>query len=269
MSPPTNESLDAELATVPPVQWPARCWFEASRRSRTSAIATMPEWEAAALGRARRATGKGHGRFSAPDAGNDVPVQRPRAFQPEDAAFFFGREVLVDELVARLHAVPDARDRRPLRKRQVLARTGGALPQQLAVRRLAREPALADPIFTPGVDPIEGARASARIRSPSTRRRAATELRDDPRVRPAVLLLADSRSARHRPVRRALHPRRRRCRSARVPRCVATLAASQDASVRVVLGLRSDFYRRAAHFPGSRTASATTRSWSARCGVTS
>ena len=64
----------------------------------------MAEWEAAALeALADDSRSRGVG-FRAVAAGATCPYKGLAAFQPQDAAFFFGREALVDELVARLQS---------------------------------------------------------------------------------------------------------------------------------------------------------------------
>ena len=73
--PAANDSLDAQLATVPPA------WREAFVRGLApepeERFATMPEWEAAALGALDEATGTVRVGFRAAHAGNHLPVQGP------------------------------------------------------------------------------------------------------------------------------------------------------------------------------------------------
>ena len=67
-------------------------------------FATMAEWEAAALEALDDATGTVAVGFRAAAPGATCPYKGLASFQPQDAAFFFGREALVDELVARLQS---------------------------------------------------------------------------------------------------------------------------------------------------------------------
>ena len=139
--PAASDSLDAQLATVPPA------WREVFVRGLApepeERFATMPEWEAAALGALDEATGAVRVGFRAAAPGTTCPYKGLASFQPEDAAFFFGREVLVDELVAPAADRADARDRRSLRERQVVAAAGRARARHRR-GRVARQPALAD-----------------------------------------------------------------------------------------------------------------------------
>ena len=125
-------------------------------------------------------------------------------------------------------------------------------------------------IFTPGADPMKELAYQLDRLTGDARGADGGAVARRPAVHPAVSLGADSRLARHRPVRRAVHARHRRRRSARVPRCVGDAhrvrrrehPSRARTAVRLLFGVR-------ALCRGSRTASATTRSSSARCGATS
>ena len=65
---------------------------------------TMGEWEVAAFTALDQAGGQSELGFRAAVPGATCPFKGLAPYQPEDAAFFSGREALVDELLARLQS---------------------------------------------------------------------------------------------------------------------------------------------------------------------
>jgi WD40 repeat protein len=105
--PPLPAAIEASLVGVPGT------WHDFFMRGMAAEpddrFATAEEWEAAAS--ASLATGAGILRtgsvgVTVSQPGATCPYKGLAAFQPEDAALFFGREELVDKLVSRLRAAP-------------------------------------------------------------------------------------------------------------------------------------------------------------------
>ena len=246
-APPESDALAAQVSTAP-VQWQT-VLARGLAADPEERYATMAEWEAAALGALEDATGGSFTvGFHAPAPGTTLPYKGLAAFQPEDAAFFFGREALVDELVRRLHASrtlviggPSGSGKSSLLRAGLFPTlAAGALPGSQHWRILT---------FSPGADALgELVHQLGRLapeRSPSS----ADELRADPRaVRRLVppdmhaLLAVDQFEELF--TYDANAPDRQVFLDA-----VAALVASQDASVRVALAMRADFYSTAALFP--------------------
>jgi WD40 repeat protein len=242
--PPASESLDEELATVPPA------WREVFIRGLApepdERIATMPEWEAAALGALDEATGRATVGFRTAAPGTTCPYKGLASFQPEDAAFFFGREVLVDELVARLQTARTLVIGGPSGSGKSSLLRAGLVPS-IAAGALPGSQHWPMAIFTPGVDPMK---ELAYQLDPFTEHAAptATELRDDPQCirrclssqTPGLLVIDQFEEL-------LTHDIDAAERHAFLD-VLATLAASPGANIRVVLGLRSDFYSACAHY---------------------
>ena len=72
------------------------------------------------------------------DAATVCPYKGLATFDADDAEYFFGREQLVAELVARLVGAPLLGDRRPVGQRQVVGRAGRAAARARR-RRAARQ----------------------------------------------------------------------------------------------------------------------------------
>ena len=245
--PAASESLDAQLATVPPA------WREVFLRGLApepdERFATMPEWEAAALGALDDATGRVTVGFRTATPGTTCPYKGLASFQPEDAPFFFGREALVDELVARLQTAWTLVIGGPSGSGKSSLLRAGLVPS-IAAGRVARQPALADRDLHSGRGRDEGACLSARpvppggTRRPLRRSCAMTRSASD-----GFLSSADSRLARHRPVRRTAHARHRRSPiGTRSSMCWRPWPRQPARTIRVVLGLRSDFYSACADY---------------------
>ncbi len=245
--PPESDALAAQIATAP-VQWQT-VLARGLAAEPDERYATMAEWAAAALGALEDATaGTFSVGFHAPAPGTTCPYKGLAAFQPEDASFFFGRETLVDELVRRLHASrtlvvggPSGSGKSSLLRAGLIpALATGALPGSQHWRILT---------FSPGADALDELVHQLGRLAPNGAPWTAHELRADPRA-----------------VRRLVPPDTHALLAidqfeelftydANVPDrqvfldAVASLAASQDASVRIAFAMRSDFYSTAAHFP--------------------
>jgi WD40 repeat protein/serine/threonine protein kinase len=245
-APAGHGALEAQLATVPPA------WRGFMSRGLALEpelrFATMQEWEVAALEALESDSGLREVGFRTATVGATCPYKGLTSFQPQDAAFFFGREMLVDELVARLQSSrtlviggPSGSGKSSLLRAGLIpAVTSGALPGS------QHWPIL---LFTPGRDPLDELIHQLSRLVPDSEPPTERDLREDPeRVRrwlPAgtVGLLAvdqfeelftqgnggDGGSA--------------------FLDVLAALTSSDDAPVRVVLALRSDFYSTCAGYP--------------------
>ncbi len=244
--PASGADLEAQLATVPPA-WHAFLTgglvIEPDER-----FATMGEWQVAALTALDQAGGQSELGFRVAVPGATNPFKGLAPYQPEDAAFFCGREALVDQLVARLQSSrtlvvggPSGSGKSSLVRAGLLPALGaGALPgsQQWTVL-----------LFSPGPEGLdELAHQLGRLTADG----AAPSAQD---------LHANARLARRRvsPDTRALlvidqfeelftHDTNATDREAFLA-VLASLTAAQDAHVRVVLVLRADFYATCARFP--------------------
>ncbi len=248
--PPASDALDAQLATVP-VAWQT-VLAKGLAADPEERYATMAEWHAAADQALADATAGmvpaitvG---FRAAAPGTTCPYKGLAAFQPEDASFFFGRETLVDELVRRLHASrtlviggPSGSGKSSLlRAGLVPALAAGALPGSQHWSIL---------MFSPGADALdELAHQLGRLapdRAPST----ADDLRADPR-RARRLVPTDAHTLVAIDQFEELFTQDGNAPDRQVfLDALASLAGSQDASVRIAVAMRSDFYSIAAHFP--------------------
>jgi WD40 repeat protein len=183
---------------------------------------------------------------SAPGA--TCPFKGLAAFEPDDAPYFFGRETIVDELIGRLQSRrtlvvggPSGSGKSSVLRAGLLpAIARGALPGSEAWTRL---------LWTPGTDPLaELAHQLRRLRS------------DGPRLRPDELL-QDPTLARDSfvPGTRAVmaidqleelftQTDDESTRSAFLA-VLAAITTDRDSSVRVVFGLRADFYAECARYP--------------------
>ena len=182
------------------------------------------------------------------EVGATYPYKGLTSFQPQDAAFFFGREALLDELVARLQSS------------RTLVIGGPSGSGKSSVLRAGLVPAIANgalagsqhwPIllFTPGSDPLgELAHQLSRL-TPDIDPPDVDALRGDPQgVRrwlppgAAGLLAIDqfeevfTQDPGPEDLRAFLD-------------VLAALTTSEDAQVRVVIALRSDFYSTCAGYP--------------------
>ena len=141
-----------------------------------------------------------------------TPAENPykglRAFDETDAADFYGRAALVDELVQAVGDRPPGRRGGPVRHRKVLGRQGRARPGAPR-RRAAGSGTLARHRHVPGHVPLRGARRRAppgRSRAAGRPRRGARagRARDPPR-READPPARQRAAPRGRPVRGAVH----------------------------------------------------------------
>ncbi len=243
--PAANDSLDAQLATVPPA------WREVFVRGLASEpeerFATMPEWEAAALGALDDATGMVTVGFRAATPGTTCPYKGLASFQPEDAAFFFGREALVDELVARLQTARTLVIGGPSGSGKSSLLRAGLVPN-IAAGALPGSQHWPMAIFTPGVDAMKELAYQLDRFTGAHAAPTATQLRDDPECirrflssqTPGLLVIDQFEEL-------LTHDIDAADRHAFLE-VLATLAASANANIRVVLGLRSDFYSACAHY---------------------
>lgn len=207
------------------------------------------EWE----DRWRELAGELAGPPPGPDAspaGEPCPYPGLRAFQAEDAEYFFGREQLTDDIADRVRAN---------RFLAVFGASGSGKSSLLRaglIARARRDHRWAPLLFTPGPHPLEecAARLSARVNG------SAVAIHRD--------LSTDSRAL-HLTVLQALHDEPpdvdlllvvdqfeevfTLCpdRAQRAAFITALLAAAQAANsrTRVVLGVRADFYQHCSEFP--------------------
>jgi len=238
--------LEAQLATVPSAWRPLLVRGLAPEPERR--FASMAEWEAAALDAVANDTGTRDIGFRAVAAGATCPYKGLTPFQPQDAAFFFGRETLVDELVARLQSSsvlviggPSGSGKSSLlRAGLVPAIAGGALPGS------QHWPVL---VFSPGPNPLdEMAYQLGRLVTDGTVL-SASELCDDPgRVR-GYLPMAETALVAvdqfEEIFTHEIDPAHRHA----FLEVLATLTTARETQVRVVIALRSDFYSACARFP--------------------
>ena len=206
----------------------------------------MPEWEAAALGALDEATGAVRVGFRAATPGTTCPYKGLASFQPEDAAFFFGREVLVDELVARLQTAWTLVIGGPSGSGKSSLLRAGLVPN-IAAGALPGSQHWPIAIFTPGLDAMKEL-AYQLDRFTEHAAPTATQLREDPEcVRrslssqtPGLLVIDQFEEL-------LTHGIDAADRHAFLD-VLATLTESADANIRVVLGLRSDFYSACADY---------------------
>ncbi len=231
--------MDAQLATVPPA------WRSVLERGLAPEperrYSSMAEWEAAALAALADDSGARGVGFHAVASGATCPYKGLAAFQAQDAAFFCGRETLVDELVARLQASnvlviggPSGSGKSSLlRAGLVPAIAGGALPgsQHWPVA-----------VFNPGADPLEALTEQLARLVPDQPTLAPGELAADPRrarglfasEQPVLIAIDQFEEI----FTHDVDPARRDA----FLDALATLTARGDAPLRMVIALRSDFY---------------------------
>lgn len=245
--PPGGEgAIDAQLATVP---GPWRhvlgrgLAFEASAR-----FSTMTEWEAAALEAIEQDSGLRDIGFRSAVAGATCPYKGLTSFQPEDAAFFFGREALVDELVARLQSSSTLVIGGPSGSGKSSLLRAGLVPA-ISNGALAGSQHWPVVLFSPGADPLsELAHQLGRL-DPDGPEPTPEQLRADPAavrawLRPGItgLIAIDqfeevfTQATDERDCHALLD-------------VLDALTQWQDAHLRVVMALRSDFYSTCARHP--------------------
>jgi WD40 repeat protein/tRNA A-37 threonylcarbamoyl transferase component Bud32 len=245
-APAADGTLEAQLATVP-TAW--RYVFERGLALAPSErFSSMAEWEAAALEALDHDSGARDIGFRAAAAGATCPYKGLTSFQPQDSAFFFGREALVDELVARLQSSstlviggPSGSGKSSLlRAGLVHAIASGALPGS------QHWPVL---LFSPGSEPLDELALQLSRLTPDGAAPGADELRLDARaVRrwlppgAAGLLAIDQFEE---IFTHGNDPAEVRA----VLEVLDALTSSQDSQVRVVIALRSDFYSTCAGYP--------------------
>ena len=150
------------------------------------------------------------------------PYKGLRAFEEGDAADFFGREELVEELVKRREADPVPRGRRAEREREVLRRASRADPGAPA-RRDRRLGGVAHRGHVPGRPPAgrTGGGAPSRRAGPTGEPDGAARARRaraPPRGPPTPAVGRERARPRDRPVRGGVHARRGRGRADALPR---------------------------------------------------
>ena len=166
-------------------------------------------------------------RHDAPRAAVVCPFKGLASFDVADAAFFFGRERLVAEMVARLVGAP------------LLGVVGPSGSGKSSVVRAGLLPELASGVL-PGSEALDAGRAAPR-RAPDARCCAAG---DSPRPRRGSACWSPSTSSRRRSRSAATRPSARRSSTRSSPR-------PRDRSRRrvVVLAVRADFYGRCGEDP--------------------
>jgi WD40 repeat protein/serine/threonine protein kinase len=245
-TPGGEAAFEAQLATTPPA-W--RSFFARGLALEPeSRFATMEEWEGAALEAIERDSGMREVGFRAVAAGATCPYKGLTSYQPEDAAFFFGRESLVDELISRLQSSrtlviggPSGSGKSSLlRAGLVPAIGGGSLPGS------QHWPIL---LFVPGADPVEELAYQLARLAPDVPPLDGDALRQDPRAArrwlpsgTAGLLAIDQFEELF-----TQPSDRSDCRA--FLDVLAVVTTAQDLQIRVVMGLRSDFYSTAAEYP--------------------
>jgi WD40 repeat protein len=244
--PASGADLQAQLATVPAT------WHDfltvGLAHEPDERFATMREWEVDALTALDRAGGQSELGFRAAVPGATCPFKGLAPYQPEDAAFFSGREALVDELLARLQSSrtlvvggPSGSGKSSLVRAGLLpALAAGALPgsQQWTVL-----------LFSPGPDGLDElahqlGRLTAGGAAPSAQDLRTNARLARRRVSPDAhaLLVIDQFEELF------THDTNAADRVAFLE-VLASLTATQDAHIRVVLVLRADFYATCALFP--------------------
>ncbi len=239
-------AFEAQLATVPPA-W--RSFFARGLALEPeSRFATMEEWEGAALEAIQHDSGLREVGFRAVAAGATCPYKGLTSYQPEDAAFFFGRESLVDELISRLQSSrtlviggPSGSGKSSLLRAGLIpAISGGSLPGS------QHWPIL---LFVPGADPLDELAYQLARLAPDVAPLSGDDLREDPRAArrwlpsgTAGLLAIDQFEE---VFTQPSNPTD--CRA--VLEVLAVLTTAQDLQIRVVMGLRSDFYSTSAGYP--------------------
>lgn len=244
--PPGGEAtMEAQLATAPD-GW--RAFFgRGLAPDPESRFSTMDEWADAALDATERDSGSREIGFRSAAAGATCPYKGLTSYQPQDAAFYFGRESLVDELVARLQSArtlviggPSGSGKSSLlRAGLVPAITGGALPGS------QHWPVL---LFVPGADPIEELAHQLTRLAPDAGALGVDDLRSDARAvrrwlpSGATGLLAIDQFE-------EVFTQSDPSDCGAFLGALAALTSAEDAQVRVVIGLRSDFYSTSARYP--------------------
>jgi WD40 repeat protein/serine/threonine protein kinase len=244
--PPPESALEAQLATAPEA-W--RSFFTRGLAlDPESRFETMRDWERAALDALDADTGTRQVGFRAPETGATCPYKGLNSFQPQDAAFFFGRETLVDELVTRLQASrtlvvggPSGSGKSSVvRAGLVPAIEAGALPGS------QNWPVI---LMSPGDQPLDEIAAQLRRLAPNLEPPTRDQLLADPREArrwlppgTAGLIVIDQFEE---IFTHDLDPRER----AALLDVLVALTSSQDLQIRVVLALRSDFYSDCASIP--------------------
>ncbi len=174
------------------------------------------------------------------------------SFQPEDAAWFFGREQLTDDLVARVRA------------RRLLGVFGASGSGKSSLLRAGLLPRVGDGagaewttvLFAPGAHPLEECAARLAAVSGSS----ATALRQDLAADPRALHLTVLKALAERPAGAELllvvdqfEEVFTLCGDAeergRFVTALLTAAGAANSRTRVVLGVRADFYARCAQHP--------------------
>ena len=218
---------------------------------------TMAEWEAAALAALERGDRRSRRLgFRAAAPGATCPYKGLAPYQPEDAAFFFGREALVDELVAPAAVVAHARRRWSVGEREVV----------VAARRARSRARRGRAAGQPGLDgaPVQSrARRARRARAPARPARHPTA--SAPCRRPARAIRASARRRASRPGTRVLlaidqfeelftHDTNAGRSRRRSSTCSPRSPRRRTRTVRVVLALRADFYADVRPLPVARRA---------------
>ncbi len=244
--PPEPESLQAQLTTVP-TAW--RYVFERGLAFEPNErFATMAEWETAALEALDSDTAARDVGFRAATAGATCPYKGLTAFQAHDASFFFGRETLVEELVVRMQSSstlviggPSGSGKSSLLRAGLVPAIGsGALPGS------QHWPVL---LFTPGSGPLDELALQLGRLTPDRAAPGTDELRLDPRAArrwlptgTAGLLAIDQFEEIFTHETEPVEVRA-------VLDVLDALTTSQDAQIRVLIALRSDFYSTCAGYP--------------------
>lgn len=244
--PEAGPELEAQLATV------ASPWKRVLARGFApepeERFGTMAEWEAAFLDALDDAQGTRTVGFRSVAPGTTCPYKGLASFQPEDASFFFGRTALIGELVRRLSASrtlviggPSGGGKSSLMRAGLIpALAAGALPGSQHWTTL---------LFSPGDDALgELAHQLGRLapdRPPPTAADLGTGAHVARRYVPAgtaAVLAIDQfeelfTQNPDTPARQTFLD------------TLASLAASSEATIRIVIALRSDYYSTAALYP--------------------
>lgn len=242
--PPAPDQLQLELPALPPA------WREVLARGLdpdpAKRYGTAASWAEAALAAIGDSSGTQTIGFRSAEPGSACPYKGLAAFQPDDAGLFFGRESLIDDLVARIQGAPALIIGGPSGSGKSSLLRAGLIPA-INAGRVPGGQHWQVGLFSPGSDALgELAHHLGRLGDTDL---TADDLRNEPRAgqralsddRPTLIAIDQFEEL----FTLTADPEDR----ATFIATLAALSADRHARHRVVLALRADFYDACAHHP--------------------